>query len=80
MPGRRATAWVLGLHHNGRILSRVDSRLRAELGDGDVSTFSMVADALHGNFYEDEYAAVDIAEALDKVEALIDRLSPLLAS
>lgn len=69
--------WEHGKH---RHLSRVASRLRAELGDGDVFTFYMVADALHGNFYEDEYADADIAEALDKVEALIDRLSPLLAS
>ena len=69
--------WDHGKH---RHLSRVASRLRAELGDGDVFTFYMVADALHGNFYEDEYAAADIAEALDKVETLIDKLVPLLAS
>ena len=68
--------WDHGKH---RHLSRVSSRLRAELGDGDVFTFYMVADALHGNFYEDEYVAADIAEALDKVETLIDKLSPLLA-
>ena len=66
-------------HRKHRHLSRVASRLRAELGDGDIFTFYMVADSLHGNFYEDEYAAADIAEALDKVEALIDRLTPLLA-
>ncbi len=69
--------WDHGKH---RHLSRVASRLRAELADVDVFTFYMVADALHGNFYEDEYVAADIAEALDKVEALIDKLSPLLAS
>ena len=46
----------------------------------NVRTFYIVADALDGNFYEDEYVAADIAEALDKVEALIDKLSPLLAS
>ena len=67
--------WDHGKH---RHLSRVASRLRAELGDGDIFTFYMVADSLHGNFYEDEYVATDIAEALDKVELLIDKLSPLL--
>ena len=38
-----------------------------------------MANDLHGNFYEDEMAAADIAESLDDIEALIDRLAPLLS-
>ena len=68
--------WDHGKH---RHLSRVASRLRAEQGDRDVFRWYQVADALHGNFYEDEMEAADIAESLDDVEALIDRLTPLLA-
>ncbi len=70
-------SWEHGKH---RHLSRVASRLRAELGDGDVMAHYWAADALHGNFYEDEHVAPDIALALDKVEALIDKLTPLLPS
>ena len=67
--------WDHGKH---RHLSRVASRLRAEFGDGDVFTFYMVADSLHGNFYEDEYIAADVAEALDKIGLLISKLAPLI--
>ncbi len=66
--------WDHGKH---RHLSRVASRLRSELGDLDVFTFYMVADSLHGNFYEDAYAAADVAEALDKIDLLISKLEPL---
>ena len=69
--------WDHGKH---RHLSRVASRLRAELGDGDIFTFYMVADSLHGNFYEDEYVAADVAEALDKVGLLIGKLDPLVGA
>ena len=69
--------WDHGKH---RHLSRVASRLRAELGDGDIFTFYMVADSLHGNFYEDEYVATDVAEALDKVGLLIGKLDPLVGA
>ena len=68
--------WDHGKH---RHLSRVASRLRAELGDREMYRCYQVANDLHGNFYEDEMAAEDIAESLDDVEALIDRLTPLLA-
>ena len=54
--------WDHGKH---RHLSRVASRLRAELGDRDVFRLYMVADSLHGNFYEDELQPEDVAEALE---------------
>ena len=67
--------WDHGKH---RHLSRVASRLRSETGDRDVYRFYSVANDLHGNFYEDEMSAEDIAEGLDDVQALVDRLATLL--
>ncbi len=67
--------WEHGKH---RHLSRVASRLRAETGDRDVYRFFSVANDLHGNFYEDEMSADDIAESLEDVQALLDRLTTLL--
>ena len=66
--------WDHGKH---RHLSRVASRLRAETGDRDVFRLYQVADSLHGNFYEDEFPAADVAEALDDVARLLDKLEPL---
>ena len=37
-----------------------------------------MANDLHGNFYENEMSAEDIAESLDDVQALLDRLETLL--
>ena len=54
------------------------SRLRAETGDRDIYRWYQVADALHGNFYEDETAPEDIGESLDDVARLLDKLEPLL--
>ena len=65
-------------HGKHRHLSRVASRLRAELGDGDVFRFYRVADSLHGNFYEDEFTTEDVSEALGDVEALLDKLELLI--
>lgn len=67
--------WEHGKH---RHLSRVASRLRAETGDRDVFRLYMVADSLHGNFYEDELEPQDVAEALDDVAALVDKVEPLI--
>ena len=69
--------WDHGKH---RHLSRVASRLRAELGDRDVFRLYMVADSLHGNLYEDELQPEDVAEALDDVEAFLDKLEPLVGA
>ena len=66
--------WDHGKH---RHLSRVASRLRSELGDSDIFRFYQVADSLHGNFYEDEFAPHDVAQALDDVERLLVKLEPL---
>lgn len=68
--------WDHGKH---RHLSRVASRLRAETGDRDVFRLYQVADSLHGNFYEDEFPAENVAEALDDVALLLDKLEPLTA-
>ena len=57
--------WEHGRH---RHLSRVASRLRAELGDREIYRGYQVANDLHGNFYEDEMTAADIAESLDDIE------------
>ena len=65
-------------HGKYRHLSRAASRLRAETGDRDVYRFFSVANDLHGNFYENEMSAEDIAESLEDVQALLDRLETLL--
>ena len=57
--------WEHGKH---RHLSRVASRLRAETGDRDIYRWFQVADALHGNFYEDETEPEDIDDSLNDVE------------
>ena len=54
------------------------SRLRAETGDGDIRRLFNTASALHENFYENTMSAEDIAESLDDVQALLDRLETLL--
>ena len=58
-------------------LSRVVSRLRAETGDRDIYRWYQVADALHGNFYEDE-TAEDIDDSLKTWSVLLDKLEPVL--
>ena len=67
--------WEHGKH---RHLSRVASRLRAETGDRDVFRLYMVADSLHGNFYEDELETQDVVEALDDVATFVAKLEPLV--
>ena len=67
--------WEHGKH---RHLSRVASRLRVETGDRDIYRWYQVADARHGNFYEDETAPEDIDDSLNDVERLLDKLEPVL--
>ena len=50
------------------------SRLRAETGDGDIRRLFNTASALH----ENTMSAEDIAESLDDVQALLERLETLL--
>ena len=54
------------------------SRLRAETGAGDIRRLFNTASALHENFYENTMSAEDIAESLDDVQALLERLETLL--
>ena len=55
------------------------SRLRAETGAGDIRRLFRAASDLHENFYENTMQALEIAESLDDVEALMDKLIPLLS-
>ena len=68
-------SWEHGKH---RHYHRIISRLQAETGDRDVYRFFSVANDRHGNFYENEMSAEDIAESLEDVQALLDRLETLL--
>ncbi len=75
----KAIAEQRGWEHNRhRHLSRIASRLRSEVGDRDVVRFFATASLLHENFYENELSAHDIAEGLDDVESLVDKIAPLL--
>ena len=66
--------WEHGRH---RHYHRTASRLRAETGDGDIRRFFNSASELHENFYENDMDAVLVAESLDDVDALLDKLRPL---
>ena len=66
-------------HSRHRHYHRAASRLRSETGDGDIHRLFAVASALHENFYENDMDADLVAESLGDVEALLDKLSPLLA-
>ena len=65
-------------HHRHRHYHRAASRIRAETGDGEIRRLFDSASALHENFYENDMAADEVAERLDDVEALMDKLLPLL--
>ncbi len=54
------------------------SRLRAETGDGDIRRLFRAASDLHENFYENTMQDFEVADSLDDVEALLDKLLPLL--
>ena len=66
-------------HHRHRHYLRIVSRMRAETGDGDIRRLFNTASALHENFYENEMEVDDIADGLNDVAALLDKLRPLLA-
>ena len=65
-------------HSRHRHYHRIISRLRAETGDGDIRRLFNTASALHENFYEDDMQTDDVADGLDDVEALLDKLLPTL--
>ena len=54
------------------------SRIRVETGDGDIRRLFRAASDFHENCYEDTMQAFEVAEGLDDVEALMDKLLPLL--
>ena len=76
----KAIAEQRGWEHNRhRHYLRIASQLRAETGDGDIRRLFGSASQLHENFYENELLAEDVADGLDDVEALMDRLIPILS-
>ena len=76
----KAIAEQRGWEHNRhRHYHRIISRLRAETGDGDIRRLFNTASALHENFYENDMETDDVADGLDDVEALMDKLIPLLS-
>ena len=64
-------------HDRHRHFAGAAGRLRSEMGNRDIVRFFNVAESLHGNYYEDQMAAGDIAESLDDVERLLDLIEPL---
>ena len=65
-------------HHRHRHYHRAASGIRAETGDGDIRRLFDSASALHENFYENDMPPDEVAERLDDVRALMDKLQPLL--
>ena len=75
----KAVAEQRGWEHNRHRHHLVTvSRLRSETGDGDIRRWFNTASALHENFYENTMQALEVTEGLDDVEALLDKLLPLL--
>ena len=68
--------WEHGRH---RHLHQIASRLRAEVGDRDIYRLFNTASTLHENFYENQMTAHDIAEALEDVEGLLEKLEHIMA-
>ena len=54
------------------------SQLRAETGDPDIRRLFRAASDLQENFHEDTMLPFEVAEALDDVAALMEKLLPLL--
>ena len=66
-------------HQGHRELFQAVDRLRTETGDTDIRRLFDVASALHINFYEDWRSSESVAEALDDVERLVNKLVPLVS-
>lgn len=66
-------------HSRHRHFANAAGRLRSELGNRDVVRLFNVAESLHVNFYEDQWAPSDISDALDDVERFLDLLDPLVS-
>ena len=54
------------------------SRLRSATGDGDIRHLFNTPSALHENFYENTMYTFEVAEGLNDVAALMDKLMPML--
>ena len=65
-------------HDRHRHFSRIASRLRYELGDGELYRQFRVAEGLHDNFYEDTLSADDVGLDLADVARLLDKVEPLV--
>ena len=65
-------------HHRHRHYHRAASQIRAETGDGEVRRLFDSASSLRENSHENDMAADEVAERLDDVETLTDKLLPLL--
>ena len=75
----KAVAEQRGWEHNRHRHHLVTvSRLRAETGDGEIRSLFNTASALHENFYENTMHASEVSESLDDVEALLNKILPLL--
>ena len=67
--------WEHSRHHHHLVNA---NRLRSETGDSNIHRFFNSASAFHENFYENTMEAFELAEGLDDVEAMMDKLMPLL--
>ncbi len=65
-------------HHSHGDRYRVVNRLSNALEDRRLRSLCNTANSLHENFYEGPMPVEFIADALDEVEALMARLTPLL--
>ena len=68
--------WEHGRH---RHLHQIASRLHAQVGDRDIYPVFNTTSALHENFYENQMTAYDIAEALEDIEGLLEKLEHVMA-
>ena len=74
----KAVAEQRGGAHRHRYYHRAASRIRVETGDGEIRRLFDSASARYENFHEKDMATDEVAQRLDDVEALMDRLPPLL--
>ncbi len=65
-------------HQSHRDLWRTMQRLVAESGDREMLQLFATAESLHANFYEDYLESSVIADFLDHVVLLRDKLEPLI--
>ncbi len=65
-------------HKRHALLWQVARRLTTETGDADIRRLFQIASDLHTNFHENMYDADFIADGLDDVRTLLDKLDPRL--